>query len=64
MKEDIFDGLITFPNKESFNDFVNTMDKDTALKIIELSVEYGLKNGLYNLDEAMCLHKTITTLKE
>jgi hypothetical protein len=64
MEEQIFNGLITFPNKETFNNFVNTMDKDTAMKIIELSVDYGLKNGIYNLSEAMCLHKSLTKIKE
>lgn len=64
MGEQIFGGLIEFENKEKLSEFMESMDKITSLKIIELTIEYGLKNGLYNLDEAYCLHKSISKLKE
>lgn len=64
MRVQIFGGLIEFDNKEKLSEFMESMDKITSLKIIELTIEYGLKNGLYNLDEAYCLHKSISKLKE
>lgn len=64
MGEQIFGGLIAFENEEKLTEFIESMDKSTAIKIIELTINYGLKNGLYNLDEAYCLHKSISKIKE
>lgn len=64
MGEQIFGGLIEFENEEKLTEFIESMDKSTAIKIIELTINYGLKNGLYNLDESYCLHKSISKIKE
>ena len=64
MSEKIFGGLIEFENHEKLTEFVETMDKTMGLKMLELSIDYGMKNGVYNLDEAYCLHKCISKLKE
>jgi hypothetical protein len=64
MTEELFGGLITFENKEKLEEFNDSMDKDLAIKILELSIEYGLKNGIYNLDEAVCLYRSISKIKD
>jgi hypothetical protein len=64
MNKEIFGGLIGFENNEKFTEFIDTMDKATAIKIIELSIEYGLKYGLYDLNESFCLYNCISKIKE
>ncbi len=64
MVEQLFGGLITFENEEKLEEFNDSIDKEWGIKIIELSIEYGLKSGLYNLDEAVCLYKSLTKIKE
>ena len=50
--ENIFNGLLEFEKNEDFEVFVNSMDKKTSLKILELCIVYGQQNGLYNLSES------------
>ena len=64
MGEEIFNGLITFESNEKFKTFFDTIDKETSIKVIELSIEYGLNNGLFNLNESYCLYKCLEKIKE
>lgn len=64
MGKSIFGDLITFETTEQFNEFIETIDKSTAIKMIELSIEYGQRNGLFTLEESYCMYKCITKLKE
>lgn len=64
MDKSIFGDLITFETTEQFNEFIETIDKPTAIKMIELSIEYGQRNGLFTLEESYCMYKCITKLKE
>lgn len=64
MENSIFGGLLSFETTEQFHSFIDTIDKTTALKLIELSIEYGQENGFYSLKESFCLYKCITNLKE
>ena len=60
----IFDGLLEFPTQEDFDSFVETMDKTSAIKMIELSIATNQQKGVYSLEESYCLYKCITKLKE
>jgi hypothetical protein len=62
--ENIFGGLIEFKSKEEFNSFIENVDNNSALQIIEASITYGLQNGLYSLEESHSLYKCLTKLKE
>ena len=62
--ESIFGGAIEFQTKTQFDNFVETVDKDMSLKIIELAVDYGLKNGLYSFEESYAIYKSLIKLKE
>lgn len=64
MKEQIFGGSIEFENKEKLIEFIETIDKEMSIKLIEISIEYGMKNGLFGLDESYCLYKSLKKLKE
>lgn len=62
--ETIFGGLIEFKGRKELIEFTETMDIDTSIKIIEGTLEYGQKNGLYTLEEASVIYKSIYVLKE
>lgn len=61
---DIFGGLIEFEDNKEFDDFLNGMDKDSAVKIMETAIDYGQKLGVYTMLESVCLYKTLNKLKE
>lgn len=63
MNNELFEGIIEFENKEKLSEFINNLDKSTALKIIEIGLELSLKKGIYNLDEAYCLYKSLEVIK-
>jgi hypothetical protein len=62
--ENIFGGLIEFKSKKEFDSFIENVDNNSALQIIEASITYGLQNGLYSLEESHILYKCLTKLKE
>lgn len=62
--ENIFGGLIEFDTQKDFDSFVESLDKESAIKIIEVGINYALSNGLYSMGETFCLYKCISKLKE
>ena len=62
--ENLFGGLIEFDNQKQFDGFVDSLDNQHALKIIEVAFKYGLSNGLYSMEEVHCLYKCLSKLKE
>ena len=62
--ENIFGGLIEFDTQKDFDYFVESLDKESAIKIIEVGINYALSNGLYSMGETFCLYKCISKLKE
>ena len=44
--ENIFGGLIEFDTQKDFDNFVESLDKESAIKIIEVGINYALSNGL------------------
>ena len=62
--ENIFNGLIEFETTQDFSDFVENIDKQSALKIIETQIEYFQQQGGFTLLEATTLYKCLNKLKE
>jgi hypothetical protein len=62
--ENIFNGLLEFKRTEEFEEFVNSVDKKLALRILELSIIYGQQNGLYTLSESHLIYKSLKKIKE
>lgn len=63
MKSEIFGGLIEFESQSKLIEYIETISNKSSVKIIELAMEYGLKNGLYTLEEAYCLYKCLLRIK-
>jgi hypothetical protein len=59
----LFGGLIEFENQSKLSEFLEKMDNKMSLKIIEGALEYGMKNGLFNLDEAHCVYEALHKIK-
>lgn len=57
----IFGGLFNYETKESLDDFIKEIDENSAKKIIELSLLYCQKMGMFTLEEShivyICLNK-------
>jgi hypothetical protein len=62
--ESIFGGFIEFENQDKLKEFIETLDKNMSIKIIEASIGYAVKNGLYDLEEIHCLYHCLNKLKE
>lgn len=60
----IFNGILDFQSEDEFEIFINSMDNATALKIIELAVNYGQQNGLYEFQESYLIYKCLKKLKD
>jgi hypothetical protein len=63
MKE-LFGGLIEFKDSQKLVEFVETMNREAAIKIVEGSLDYGQKNGLFTLEESYCIYKSLTIIKD
>lgn len=62
--ESLFGGLFGFESKDNLEDFVSKIDKESALKIIELSLLYALKSGLYSFEESHIIYKCLNKIKK
>jgi hypothetical protein len=62
--ESIFGGLIEFDDRDDFNNYVETLDREKALIIIEKQIEYFVMNGGFTLLENHVLYKCLLKLKE
>jgi hypothetical protein len=62
MKE-LFGGLVNFDTPVKLVECARTMDDKMSVKIIEASLEYGVKDGLYTLEEAYLLYEALRRVK-
>lgn len=59
----IFGGLIDFESQAKLTEFAENLNVEMSIKIMEASSEYGMKNGLYSLEEAYCIYMCLQKLK-
>lgn len=64
MMENMFDGILEFPSNKELETYLSTMEKEDALKLLELAIMYSQKHGLYNLSESHCIYMCLKKLKE
>lgn len=62
--ENIFGGLLQFDGEKDLDTYLEKITKHDAFKLIELSVIYSQKSGLYNLSESHLLYKCLKKLNE
>jgi hypothetical protein len=62
--ESIFGGIVEFHSKEQLRGLTEELTKGLAIKMIEASLEYCNKNGMFSLDEAHIVYKSLVKIKE
>ena len=62
--ENIFGGLIEFPSEKEFDQFINSIDGDNALTIIEKAIEYAYQKNVFTMPETYFVYKSLKKLKE
>lgn len=61
----IFNGFLEYRTSNELDEYlINKLDKETSLKIIELSIETLQSQGAYTLAESHTLYKCLNKLKE
>ena len=60
----LFDGLLEFESYNELEKSLDTMDKDFAIKIIDLALTYIQKNGGFSFEESHCIYKCLNKIKE
>lgn len=64
MDNNMFGGLLEFSKQEELNKFLDEMSSLDAIRIIEVGLEYGLKNGLYSLSESHILYLSLIKITQ
>jgi len=62
--ESILGGLVKFKNWEEFEIFLEKMNIDESFSIIEMSLIFAQKEGLFSLEESYVIHKCLNKLKK
>jgi hypothetical protein len=57
-------GTINYPSQESLEQFVNSITPEQALYLITQSLEMSHRNGIFNLNEAEVISKSIRVLNK
>jgi hypothetical protein len=60
----MFGGLLEIKNIDDLERFLNVMSKNDSLKIIENSLIYSQKNGLFSFEESHVIYNCLIKLKE
>jgi hypothetical protein len=61
--ESIFGGLIQFNDKEQIESFMNSIDTNGSLKIIEMALLFSQKNGLFSFEESHIIYECLKKIK-
>jgi|LakMenE18May11ns_1017448.scaffolds.fasta_scaffold9747997_3 hypothetical protein len=59
----IFDGNFNFENHIELEYVLDNLNPKIAINILELGIEQGLREGIYDLTEVHCLYKSLRFLK-
>lgn len=62
--ENIFGGLIDFESKKEFNEYLDVMDSNSAIAILEMAIKYGISLNVYTFEEIHCLYVCLQKLKK
>jgi len=60
---EIFGGLVEFNDSKEFIDFMDAMDVENAIKLMEVSIKYVVKTGVFEFDEIYAMHKCLQKIK-
>lgn len=62
--ETIFGGLVEFNTTEELNLFIENLEKEDAIKLVESALTYAQQTGIYTIEESYIIYKSLKKLKE
>lgn len=63
--ETLFNGTVEFEDKKDLENMVSILlDKEMAIKLIEIALSHAHSSGSFNLTESHVIYKCISKLKE
>jgi hypothetical protein len=62
--ENIFGGLIEFESEKEFDEFLNRMDINSSISIIEKSLEYAHNQSVFSVPETYFIYKSLKKIKD
>lgn len=60
----IFGGLVEFNNEKELNVFIENLEREDAIKLIESALTYAQQTGIYTIEESYIIYKTLKKVKE
>lgn len=60
----LFNGNFEYDDKDELIEFINNIDTEDAIKIIEQSLDHANESGAFNLLESYCVHQCLEKLKK
>ncbi len=62
--ENIFGGLIEFESEKDFDEFLSKMNQESAMSIIEKSLEYAHNQNVFSVPETYFIYKSLKKIKD
>lgn len=62
--EQIFNDLVEFKDKQVLTSFLLNLNKEEALKLIEMALQMGCKSGIYTIEENYVIYVALKKLRE
>lgn len=60
----MFGGLLEINSSEEFNNFIDGLDKNDAIRLIETALTYCQQNGMFTFEESHTIYKSLKKLRE
>lgn len=62
--ETIFGGILEFPSKKELNTFVENINGENSIQMIEMALQYAHGNGIYSMEETHIIYTCLLKLKK
>lgn len=59
----LFNGDFEYEEESDFKEFLETIEPQNALKIIDIALSHANKEGAFSIEESYCIYKCIDKLK-
>jgi hypothetical protein len=60
----LFNGDFEYEEESDFKEFLETIEPENALKLIDIALSHANKEGSFTLDESYCIYKCMDKLKK
>lgn len=60
----LFNGDFEYEEESDFKEFLETIEPENALKIIDIALAHANKEGAFTIEESYCIYKCVDKLKK